>query len=341
MDRIRHGGNVYAHPDCIDFSASLSPLGLPQGVREALVDHLDDLAHYPDPDSGELCRAIALAEGTVASHVLACAGASDALARIARVLRPRTACVAAPTYAGYRQALGGSACDIRTHVLSPEDDFALDESFAQAATACDVAFVCNPNNPTGRCVEADVLGRILCACEEAGTWVVLDESFIELTMRPSSTELVERHGHLILVKGLTKSHALAGLRVGYLLTRDGSLRERLACAGPPWAVSVAAQVAGVASLADGSYLPLARAEVAEGRTYLAGSLRSLGLRVVPSDANYLLFRARQGLFDDLVPQGVLIRPCDDFEGLGPVWYRIAVRTRAENERLVHALEEVL
>ena len=341
MNGFYHGGNVYEHPGCIDFSASLSPLGLPSDVREALLRHLDDLAHYPDPKSTALCAAIADAEGVDPRHVLACAGATDAFGRIACVLAPRTVLLPAPTYAGYRQALLASPATIRTHRLDAASDFEFTDAFAADAASSDLAFVCNPNNPSGRCVDRDVLRHILDACEKAGTWVVLDETFIELTDRPSSTDLVERYGHLVLVKALTKSHALAGLRVGYVMARDEMLLERLAQSGAPWAVSVAAQVAGVAALRQKGYLERARAVVSAERSFLSDALSSLGQHVVQSDANFLLFRARPALFEALVAHGILIRPCDDFAGLGPDWYRIAVRTRAENERMVHALEEVL
>lgn len=133
---------------------------------------------------------------------------------------------------------------------------------------------------------------------------------------------------------------MAGVRLGYGLCADASLLHEMSETVPPWNVSTLAQAAGVAALGETEFLEKTRALVRAERARLAEQLAALGFRVIPSDANYLLFRAAPGLDAAMREQGILIRNCENYAGLRPGWYRIAVRTRAENEALIRALREV-
>ena len=335
--RFEHGGNVYAHPGCVDFSANLNPLGIPAGVKDVLRQNVDAVARYPDPACTQLVEALATFEHVPPAWVLPCAGATDAFARIALVVRPQTVEVCAPCYAGYEQALWQTGARIERRTLRAENDFA----FEGLAADADLAFVANPNNPTGRCVERDVLLHCLDRARERGAIVVLDECFIDLTQRKGSNDLLDEYHNLVLVKAFTKTFALAGLRLGYVLCANDCLLGRLREVGQPWAVSVPAQLAGVACVANKTYLDRSRRLIARERVRLADELVRMGLRVVPSETNYLLFRGPRGLFDACLERGVLIRSCDNYFGLDEQWYRVAVRTPSENDLLIETLTEVL
>ncbi|MEE0027150.1 MAG: hypothetical protein U0J70_06155, partial [Atopobiaceae bacterium] len=125
MERFEHGGNVYAHPECVDFSANLNPLGMPASAREALREGVDAFAAYPDPACTELVARIAAFERVPRDWVVPCAGASDAFARICQALRPRRALLCAPCYSGYEQALEQVGSRVTYHDLSAHDDFAV------------------------------------------------------------------------------------------------------------------------------------------------------------------------------------------------------------------------
>lgn len=342
MERFEHGGNVWAHPGCVDFSANLNPLGMPTAAREALRSNVDKFERYPDPASTELVDALSAAEGVPRPWVVACAGATDAFARVCAVLRPRRALVCAPCYSGYEQALAQAGADVVAHLLSPADDFALGPDFARAIdNTIDLVFLANPNNPTGRCVERAVLLACLERAQACGAHVVLDECFADLTGRASSVELLCAHPHLVLVKAFTKTYALAGLRLGYALCSDEALAWRLREAGQPWSVSAPAQIAGVACLADEGYLARSRELVAHERARLADALAACGLRAIGGEANYLLFQGPSSLDDALLAHGILIRSCANYRGLDQTWHRVAVRTPHENDALIAALGEVL
>ncbi len=342
MQRFEHGGDVYTHPGVVDFSASLNPLGMPAAARQALVNGVDAFMRYPDPACRELVSAIARFEGVDDAWVVPTAGATDAFSRICAVVRPRQALVCAPCYSGYEQALCQAGAGVAWHDLREDEGFRVTGRLARDIVAgTDVVFVASPNNPTGLCVPRHVVRACAQRAYEVGALLVLDECFVDLSDEEGMVGLLAECPGLVIVKALTKTYALAGLRVGYVLCADGGLASRLRDAGQPWAVSVPAQIAGVASLADVDHLAKSRRLVAAERERLGRALRTLGLRVLPSQANYLLLQGPEGLRERLLGQGILIRPCDNFRGLGPTWYRVAVRASQDNDLLVEVLEGVM
>lgn len=344
MERFEHGGQGFAHPDALDFSANLNPMGMPRRAEEALRAHVDSFAHYPDPRCGELTRAIASFERVDEQSVLACAGATDAFWRLCAVLKPQRALVCDPCYSGYEQALEQVGCAVRHVALSAHDGFVVGEDVVGAIDeATDLVFVANPNNPTGRCVDRAVLLACLRRTLEVGAVLALDECFVDLCDAQGSNGLLITNPHMVIVKALTKSFCLAGLRVGYALSTNVALLAAMRAAGQPWAVNVPAQVAGVACLGEGctDYLAQSRELVARERARVAQAFGRLGLLVVPSEANYLLFCAHESLVQALLAHGVLVRSCDNYHGLDERWHRVAIRMPGENDRLLAALEEVL
>lgn len=331
--------------EALDFSANVSPLGLPQGVAQAITQALAQADRYPDPLCRTLCAAIAGSEGVPREDVLCGNGAADLIYRFVWAAKPRRALVTAPTFAEYEAALRTVGCEVRRVVLREENDFALTEDFLRAIDAkTDVLFLCQPNNPTGVLTKPALLRKILERCQACGVRVVLDECFLDFlpeherfTAKPA---LAAQPGLLIL-KAFTKLYGMAGVRLGYALSADTALLAQMCAAGQPWAVSTLAQAAGVAALKETEYVARLRALIEYERPRLESGLRALGLRVVPGRVNYLLFRGPAPLGEELKEKGVVLRCCKNYEGLGAEWYRTAVRTGPENARLLEALREVL
>ena len=174
---------------------------------------------------------------------------------------------------------------------------------------------------------------------------MVDECFNEFLDDPAAHTLLEElegHENLLLLRAFTKWYAMAGVRLGYALCADGALLERMRAAGQPWAVSALAQAAGEAALEETDYSAALRALVAAERPRLSAGLAALGCRVLPGEANYLLFyHSGEQLVQRLRARGVLLRGCANYPGLGPGWYRAAVRTHSENSAFLQALGEVL
>jgi threonine-phosphate decarboxylase len=338
-----HGGDVFAHPYIrLDCSVNLGPLGLPPAVQQAIRDHVADFAAYPDPECRALRAAIARHDGVAPAQVLCGNGATDLIYRLCTALRPRRVLVLAPTFSEYERAARLAGAEITHHRLHQSDNFAVSETvLTTIAPGLDLVFICQPNNPTGQLVDLNLMNQIVRRCAAIGAVLVCDECFLPFTTGASLLPRAAAHPGLVILRAFTKIYALAGLRLGYLVSGDQPLLDAVARAGPPWSVSAVAQVAGQAALEVGGWAEQTRAVVAAERAYLAAALTNLGLHVYPSDANYLLFTSPQPLFEPLLAAGVLIRPCDNYIGLDTTFYRTCVGPRADNTQLIEAIREVL
>ena len=249
----------------------------------------------------------------------------------------------APTFSEYAEALERVGGQVISFPLREEHGFAVTPEILDAITPdVDLLFLCEPNNPTGRTTEPGLLQAILEKCRACGVLVVLGDGFAPFLSTPGSQIPVLRAYHLLILRAFTKFYGLAGVRLGYCLCADTDLLDRMALAGQPWPVSNLAQAAGVAALRETAYAEKLRDLLAQQRPWLKQELERQGCFVLPGEANYLLFRSPDPkLGQRLERQGVLIRTCADYDGLGPNWFRVAVRTAAENQRLIETLEGLL
>ncbi|HAM15477.1 MAG TPA: threonine-phosphate decarboxylase [Eggerthellaceae bacterium] len=342
MGMFEHGGDLYGLEGVVDFSASLNPLGTPVQIVRALKVAAADFERYPDPLCRDLTADLASIEDVPAEHIVITAGATDAFMRIVASLRPHKALICTPCYSGYEQSLRQLHVRIVHHSLVARENFDMTERIIDYIEPdVDMMFLCSPNNPTGRVIPRDLLCKILRAADRWGTWVVLDESYLDFTIEHSATSLLDRYPRLIVVKTFTKIYAMAGLRVGWVVCGTSAVADGLREAGMPWIVSTPAQVAARVALDVPGYLDLTREYVAAERDILQRGLREAGMLVVPSHANFILFQSPMPLREPLLERGFAIRPCENFRGLDASWFRIAVRTTNENERLLAALHTVL
>ena len=345
-----HGGDWagyrarFGH-DALDFSANVSPLGLPQGVADAIVAALPTADRYPDPLCRELRTALSRAEQLPEPWILCGNGAADLISRLVWALKPRRALLPAPTFAEYAAALESVGCEVKRKTLHEADDFAVTEAFVQAVNqSIDLVFLCQPNNPTGQITPPELVQRLVRRCADCGAVLVVDECFLDfLQQRDALTAkpLLQAAPNLVILKAFTKLYAMAGVRLGYALCSDTALLAKMQAAGQPWGVSSLAQAAGAAALRETAYADAVRALIADQRPKLAAGLRALGLQVIEGSANYLLFRAPETLGAALQQRGVCLRSCGNYPGLSAGWYRTAVRTAPENEQLLQTMREVL
>ena len=345
-----HGGDwagfemEYGEPP-LDFSSNVSPLGLPEGIRHAAAEALRDAERYPDPLCRELRRAIAAAEGVSEDWCLCGGGSADLIYRAVLAARPRRALVTAPAFAEYEAALELVRCETAHYPLKEETGFVLDGDCLNSVTPdTDMVFLCQPNNPTGRTVSRSLLAGLLDRCREARALLVVDECFCDFLDDPNASTmkgLLGEYENLLILKAFTKLYAMAGLRLGYCLCACASLLDAMRTAGQPWAVSGPAQAAGVAALKETEYVRTVRTLISQERPWLLGELTRLGLRVIPGEANYLLFFSPEPLAEPLRRRGILLRDCGNYKGLGGGWYRAAVRTHEENCQLTAALTDII
>lgn len=348
MTNFAHGGDIYAYPDkLLDFSANISPLGLPDSVKSALTASVDSWSGYPDPYCRKLKTAIA-EHHTIPESYIACGnGAAELIYKVAQTLKPRGALVTAPSFSEYRQALSLAGCEVFDYLLDQKNGFCVTEELLTALNpSLQLLVLCNPNNPTGQTIEPVLLDRIIKTCAEKQIRVLLDECFVPFLNHAdahSKIPLLSEYPNLLILRAFTKFYAMAGLRLGYLLCSDDLLLESISACGQPWSVSTPAQIAGVAALTDTDYADRLLQLIQLERAYLTDALKKLGLCVIGSQANYLFFQYH-GMIDlkeRLLKDKILIRSCKNYLGLNQTFYRAAVRTHAENQRLIEAVTGII
>lgn len=336
-----HGGDIYRHKGVIDFSSNMNPLGTPEGVIRAAQDAVNRIGCYPDVFQKDLIDAIAEYERVPAGSVICGNGAAELIFMFAQAAKPRKALILAPTFAEYEQALHSVGCGVRLHTLREQNGFSLTESFLYDLNQdLDAVILCNPNNPTGRLVDPDLLSRIVDRCRELGIWLMIDECFQDFCDQwddLSAKSFLSGNPKLFLLKAFTKRYAMAGIRLGYGLASDEKMLDRMRQTVQPWNVSIPAQEAGIAALKEKEYVEKARSIVKTEREYLKTELAALGFHVCDSMANYVFFRGSAGLVEKALKKGILIRDCSNYHGLGAGYYRVAVRMHEDNVKLIEAL----
>jgi cobyric acid synthase CobQ/L-threonine-O-3-phosphate decarboxylase len=348
-----HGGNVWklgreaglASGDLLDFSANINPLGPPPWLRALIARRLEDVRHYPDPESRELVEALARRFRLASADILVGNGSTELLRTLIQVLGARRALIPVPAYSDYRAAAELAGLPVATLPLREADGFVLDwNGLESAIQSGDAVFLGQPNNPTGFLLDPSRLRSL--AAGRRDVFFIVDEAFLDFVPQTDSL-LSARPDNVAVLRSMTKFYAIPGLRLGFAAAAP-DLATRVRARLPPWSVSTLAQAVGVAALADQDYARETIALVENRRRELSDGLVALGgVTVYPGVANFLLCRLdRHGLdaaalADRLLRQGIAIRVCESFEGLDGRFFRLAVRNAEEQTRLLEVLAEAL
>ncbi len=351
-----HGGNVFAiarslgiQPEELsDFSASINPLGPAPAVREALAAAYARLVHYPESDANELREALASYHSLTAANICPGNGSTELIYLLPRLIPGGRTLLLAPPFSEYAAACDRAGCEVEYFTLLAEEGFALplDRLAETLQGRFRLLILANPGNPTGRLYRRNEIAGLLDLCRQSNTFVVIDEAFIDFCEEESAKELVAGQPRSLLLRSMTKFFALPGLRLGYAIGAPAVI-ARLADLREPWSVNTMAQVAGVASLADRDYIATTREYIAMARGELAARLAAVdGLKVFPAAANFLLLQLTGGrtateLARRLRQERILVRECGNFVGLDERFFRLAVRSEAENSRLVAAISSIM
>ncbi|MFT4105736.1 MAG: histidinol-phosphate transaminase [Lacrimispora sp.] len=354
----QHGGDIYTNSVTIDYSANINPLGLPEKVREALHEAVENCSCYPDSRCLALKQALAEFHQVPAEAVICGNGAADLIFQIVQAVKPEHALLIAPSFLEYRQALLAVSSEITYFDLEEKEGFRLEEKklekwIEESEIHFQMIFLCNPNNPTGFAAKREDMAKLLDFCRKKGIFCVVDECFNEFLQEPERYSILEdlqkeEFGHVFLLKAFTKIYAMAGLRLGYGICFDRKITNRMEELRQPWSVSSLAQAAGIAALKESDYVARTRELIACEREFLKEKLLELGFFVFESMANYIFFRdMRQAaleeenlLYKQLLERKVLIRSCGNYRGLDGTYYRICVKRRKENEEFISILESV-
>ena len=334
---LEHHGDLEVGDGLVDLAVNVRAGTPPAWLVDEITSSLSDLASYPRQDAA--VAAVAARHGVASDRVLLTAGAAEAFVLIARAFRPRHAVVVHPQFTEPEAALRSAGHLVDRVVLRPEDGFVLDPRAVPADA--DLVVIGNPTNPTSVLHRADDLRELA----RPDRILVVDEAFIDAVPgEPESLAGASIPG-LVVIRSLTKTWGLAGLRIGYVLAAPG-LIEQLAAVQPHWPVSTPALAAAIAcsnerALSEATNAALdidrQRAQLLDDLDTVSG-LSTYGVARGP----FVLVQVEGGvvLRESLRDKGFAIRRGDTFPGLGPDWLRIAVRPADVTDAFVKVLRDL-
>ncbi|MGB5914569.1 MAG: threonine-phosphate decarboxylase CobD [Phormidesmis sp.] len=373
MVRPVHGGNLAwaaqlacCPPDeLLDFSASISPLGPPASVLQAIQAAFSSMVAYPDPAYSKLSSAIAQHHQIPIDYILPGNGAAELLNWAARDLATQTRCFClSPGFSDYARALkafGGTLSPIplfnsqgqyMANWENIEDwentedwETALQKSEDPHKDLSQCGFLLNnPHNPTGALFTREKVRSLIPRFAQ----VVVDEAFMDFLPAEREQSVIDwvcEFPNLVVIRSLTKFYTLPGLRLGYAIAHPQTL-QRWQQWRDAWPVNTLAAAAGIAALKDRAFAQRTWEWVMAESDYLFQALQRLpGLTPLPSCANFFLVRCDRSAtalqLQLLQRHQVYIRDCISFAELGDRYFRVAVKTRTDNQRLLQALADVL
>ncbi len=348
MKTFEHGGNIHkasrdASPGekILDFSANINPLGAPEWLRPVISRELEQVFHYPDPENLELIEAIANHLGIQSNQIIAGNGTTELLYAILQSIPSKRVVIPVPSYVDYVRAAEIAEKEVTLFPLEENDDFALDViALEEQLLAGDLVIIAVPNNPTGKLPEREQLVRLIQARPDV--LFLIDEAFLDFVADYPSLSCCENN--VLTMNSMTKFYAVPGLRLGFATMSSDNI-DRLKRHLPPWTVNTFAQAVGKKAVEDEDYQKQTIKVCADLKNALTERLREITeLKVFESSVNYLLIKLLKSdsatLKEHCNDNGILIRQCDNYNGIKEpqLFFRVAVRTSEENERLVRVIQ---
>ncbi|MGM0436899.1 MAG: threonine-phosphate decarboxylase CobD [Bacillota bacterium] len=357
-DDFEHGGNLkeikdsfsLSKQEIIDFSANINFLGIPESVKKALQKEINNLIHYPQPRAEDFKKELSKNLNIKKERIIAGNGAAELIYLLLDYLKIDKILLPVPSFSEYEKAAYKIDADLEFFYLREKDDFSLDVSkLKNYLKRNDLIILNNPHNPSGQLYNKDKLVKILNIAQKEDVFVVVDEAFIDFRENESKYSLIKEIDHfdnLFILRSLTKFFAIPGLRLGYGLGSSELIAE-LEKRRDPWTVNSLAQTAGNKAINDKDYIKKSKIKNKEQRKFLYKKLNDISdLRVYKPSVNFILLKIEKNLTaeklrDKMASQGIVIRDCSNFRGLNNSYFRIAVKSREENLRLLRVLKNSL
>jgi threonine-phosphate decarboxylase len=349
-----HGGNVWHAAkqygldvsDITDFSSNVNPLGPSAAALRAARKALSRIDRYPEPEAQRLRTAVARYHGIKPEQVICGSGSTALIHLIPRVFKPRKVLIPVPTFSEYAVAASGAGAEVVCLPLPERTGFRLDPlEMAFALKGVDMAFLCNPNNPTGLLMSKSEMLEIAKYALDLGVHVVIDEAYMDFSNAESVSKEAVQSSQLICLRTFSTFFGLPGLRIAYALAGEATVAA-LEAGREPWSVNAVAEQAAIAALTDWRHARRTVRLMEKERDRLLSALRIMpGVETFPGTANFLFLKVAADkaplLAEKLALRGILVRDCSSFPGLDSRFLRIAVRSGRENKRLLRALGELL
>lgn len=354
---IHHGGNIekianqlnVPPEDIKDFSANINPLGFPSDLWNVLVQSFANIEVYPNPGYPDLKAAIAEHFGIDSDDVFVGNGATEVLDEAIRAEKATDALVLAPTFGEYERLFKRVGVNVHHYQLHEDNNFSCSVlkliELLKAHHEITVLCLTSPNNPTGQVIAQEDLRKLVDFCNSHHRLLILDEAFIDLTIDGQSSFInrLTSDDRVYVIRAATKFFAIPGLRLGYCITKNDKLKELIRIQENTWSVNGIADVFGQNMFRAKRYIELTHQWLNVQQPALYEALQKIPqIKVFPSVTNFFLFKCKdENLRQKLINHHILIRQCDDYVGLGPQFYRIAVKGPQDNVLLVNTLKQIL
>lgn len=352
-----HGGNINQicskyglNPDeIIDFSASINPLGCPEGVRKAISERFADIKNYPDSECTSLRKTIADKVHCSESNIIIGNGSNELFYLIPRALKPKQGILLQPTFSEFKDALCNANVEI-VEIVNDSGRFPIiNKDIRRLKNIKEgMVFLCNPNNPTGQLTLKEEILELVK--DNTNRLIVVDEAFMDFVDEDEKYSAIKEAplmDNLIVVRSLTKFYGFPGLRLGYLVANESTV-NKLMQFKEPWTVNTFAQIAGQVAINDVEFASNTREYMSGEKAFLYEGLSKInGIRPFQPSVNFILVRidnveiTSSEIQDLLIKDNIFIRDCSNFIGLSEKYFRVAVKTRDENQKLLRALKLVM
>ena len=364
-----HGGNIYRIfrekniKEILDYSSNINPYGVPESLKRKITENIGILERYPDPDYVELREKLAKLNNVDISNITVGNGATESIFLFMKVLKPEKVLIVSPTFGEYERAVkawDGSEIrkiEIEYFELEEKDEFRLNirKLKKKLKKKYDLLIICNPNNPTGKFLKMAETEEILRECNKYDTKLFIDEAFIEFLedgLKESIVNSGENKKNLFVTRAFTKFFAIPGLRLGYGIYFDKNLEKKIAEKKEPWSVNNIAEMAGITVLDDIEYIEKTLKWITKEKKYMYEKLNEiLGIKAYKTEVNFICVKIKdeqaskgmtvKKLRGKMLERGILIRDASNFKFLDERFFRLAIKDRKSNDRVIEALKKIL
>ena len=364
-----HGGNIYKVfrekniKEILDYSSNINPYGVPKSLKQKIAENIGILEKYPDPDYVELREKLAELNKVDISNITVGNGATESIFLFMKVLKPENVLIVSPTFGEYERAVRAwdssenREIEIEYFELEEKDEFRLNigKLKKELEKKYDLAIICNPNNPTGKFLKMAETEEILRECNKYDTKLFIDEAFIEFLedgLKESVVNSGENKKNLFVTRAFTKFFAIPGLRLGYGIYFDKSLEKKIAEKKEPWSVNNIAEMAGITVLDDTEYIERTLSWITEEKKYMYEKLDEIsGIKPYKTEVNFICVKIKDELIskglnvkklrEKMMEEGILIRDASNFKFLDERFFRLAIKDRRSNDRVIEVLKKIL
>ncbi|MBQ6554970.1 MAG: aminotransferase class I/II-fold pyridoxal phosphate-dependent enzyme [Firmicutes bacterium] len=334
----------------MNFSGNVNPLGLPPSVKKAIAENVDIATGYPDVSYTALRGAISDYTGAKAEHIIVGNGSTELITGFIKAVMPKKSVIISPAYSEYLRILEQINCEVTLFPLDEKSGFVPDTALLPIDDSTDMLIFCSPNNPTGTYFTADETKELAERCKKHGCFIMTDETYVEFadpSKHISAVELADKYDNIAVVRGTSKFFACPGLRLGYGITGNAEILEKINTEKDLWSVNVYAELAGKVMFKDRRFINATIELINTERARFYAELGKIpALKLYPTQSNFFLVKILDGritsrdVFLELIQKNILIRDAENFPFLDGSFFRFCILSHEENTLLIEALKEI-